>query len=221
MTTTAQLLADSRTAHLQAAGARRAGNSANARDLFAVALYKRLEARKADPDREDAAWSEDALAPARQGVVGKQYHRVPGKTLAEVAAHRDLELEEFYRLQTGETTDPVAVHSSQIESRVLVPDHWVVRQSGVTPCVTCGHREDDHVEPDPLDAHIDALDGCQVDRCDCLSYIAAPCQHAFEQRSNQQRQCVGCGEIEQLEPKVAVEDTEAFKQLRKETKAPE
>lgn len=198
MTDTAAALTASRAAH-------KAKN-------FQAALDLRLEARMLDPDRRDPAWLDDALAPSRPGIQGKQYHRMPGKTLAEVAALHDVELELFYRQQTGEQPNPIIEPSSQLETRVLVPEHWQTQQAGVTLCV-CGHREDEHGGDE---GHCLK---CTLPFAGCDGYVATKCKHAFEPTSDKLRQCVTCGERQALVPKMAIEDTMAFQQGRKESEA--
>lgn len=195
MTDTALALTASRTAHKQ--------------KNFQVALDERMRARDLDPDRQDPAWLDDALAPPRQGIQGKQYHRIPGKTLPEVAAVHDVELELFYRQRLGEQPNPVMEVSSQLETRVLVPDHWVLQQSGVVNCQTCGHPHDDHEQGGV----------CEHGECECEAFLPLGCIHAFETTGAKSRRCVGCGQVDHLVPKMAVEETLAYQQAMQERTA--
>lgn len=195
MSDVADLLKRSRSAH-------------QAKD-YQTALDLRLEARAADKDKADPEWLEDAVAPKRPGVTGKQYHRIPGLTVREVAAKHDADLEVFYRFKLGEVTNPVL--SVQTENPVLVPHQWDVQQSGVTPCFHCGHREDQHhADPDPMEEH------CDVEDCTCLGYGPSICKHAFVPTAEKERSCGNCGEVQIAVPTMAVEDSIAFKQLQKE-----
>lgn len=190
MTDTATFLSFSRTAHKK--------------KEWQTALNTRLDARALDPDRRDPAWLDDALAPPRQGVTGKQYHRMPGKTLAQVAAVKDMELEVFFRGQLNPA--PPVENSIQIEKRVVVPSQWSVKSDGVRLC-TCGHPDDDH----------DDLHRCvRVDSCSCEDFSPLACKHSFETMTDIERRCVGCGELQTLVPTMALEETEAFKQGTRE-----
>lgn len=142
MTETASLLNASRSAHQQAKAAHRAGNKANARDLFAVALEKRLAARKADPTHSDDAWREDARHPSMPGEKERRYLRMPGLTVDEVAAKADADLERYFREQTGDVA-PLVIPVPDPE--IVTPKAWreakagAVDEFGVTICKQ-GHR---------------------------------------------------------------------------------
>lgn len=142
MTQTASHLNASRSAHQQAKGAHRAGNKANARELYAAALKYRLAARASDPDHADEAWLEDARHPVMFGEKERRYLRVPGLTVQEVAIKLDADLERFYREQTGEV-EPQALRVEHPE--VVTPKEWretkagAVDEDGVSPCGR-GHR---------------------------------------------------------------------------------
>lgn len=133
---TASLLAQSRSAHQQAKNALRVGNTAAARDAFRVALHARLQAREADPRREDAAWREDALHPAMPGESTRRHHRESGLTVDEVAAKKDAEYERYYREHLGEIIRTTVA----TDQDVIVPTRWVIVTLGQPDLCAQGHR---------------------------------------------------------------------------------
>lgn len=219
MTPVAELLTQSRAAH-QAARTR-TGDEAAAQ--WRTALELRLEARRLDPNRFDGAWLEDAVHPKLKGDTKRRYHRIPGKTPAQVAFDKDVELVAFFMAklaeQAAEPPRPLSV--DEMKALVVVPDRWQLVTTGETPCATCGHTKVMHtVVGQPKGSgpcHSASADAFHnIVPCECATYSAAECRHAWVLDAPTRRHCVGCDEVHQLVPKMAVEDTEAFKQLQQE-----
>lgn len=134
MSDVANLLRESRAAHQQA----KRGD----RSLFQVALDKRLEARAADPTRTDPAWLDDAQHPAILGETQRRYHRVPGKTPAQVAADKDAELEAYFRsqLEPALATPQVDLTPDEIAAKVIIPKAWRITKLCAQVCACKGHK---------------------------------------------------------------------------------
>lgn len=140
MSKVSDLLTASRTAHQQARTAQRVSDADQSRALFQSALQLRLDARAQDPDRADSAWLEDAQHPAIQGEPERRFHRIPGKTAAQVAAIKDAELEAYFRSQLEDTPEPIAqvFTPEQVSEKVLTPKAWRQTDESTQPC--SGHR---------------------------------------------------------------------------------
>jgi hypothetical protein len=211
MSDIADLLDRSRAAHL---AARNAGkNLVVATAQWRTALDLRTEAQRLDPQREDPSWLEDALHPKVKGESGRRYHRVPGKTPADIARDRDLDLVQFYlaKLDSEPAPDAAALTDDAIAQKVLIPTQWQLLVAGVTPCV-CGHE---------AKLHVGSCATCTVELapgqpCDCATYQPTPCRHAFEATSDKTRRCAGCGEQQHLVETLTLEQTEAYVQLCQE-----
>lgn len=158
MTAVAELLTQSRAAHQ---AARAAGKDAAAAEAqWKTALELRLEARRLDPDRTDPSWLEDAVHPRIKGETAKRYHRVPGKTTADVAVDKDAELVAFFlsKLQAEDPAPLEPLTPEGIAARVIVPKRWTplvppnpdlppckphlwLEAAGRRTCTACGAHE--------------------------------------------------------------------------------
>lgn len=100
MTEVAKLLKQSRQAHAAArAELGNAGRSEKFLQSIQEAYTARIRAAEADPAFTDPEWLEDARMPARPGVTGPQYHRVPGLSRTEVASKKHAELVVYFNEQ--------------------------------------------------------------------------------------------------------------------------
>lgn len=140
MMTVATALARSRSDHQAAKLAKRQGHTALARDHFRSALEHRRLARLTDPAYADPSWLTDALAPARKDEKGRtmppQYHRIPGRTLGEVVALKDAELEQYFRTELGQVAQ---VQAPPEPPEIVTPTHWVLMKAGAPDVCPRGH----------------------------------------------------------------------------------
>lgn len=90
-------LQQSRAAHVQATQARRAGNLANARALFASALSAREAAVALDPDYASEAWLSDLDSAKEDGGRLRDRRR----TDADLVREQDAALRAFYAQMAG------------------------------------------------------------------------------------------------------------------------
>lgn len=222
MSAVADLLARSRTAHLAARTA--AARNAPADEHWRTALELRLEARRVDEHRFDAAWLEDALHPKLQGDTKRRYHRIPGKTVAQVAAVKDAELVAFFMARLAAPPEsPAPLTDGELAAKVVIPTAYQVQTPGVTPC-GCGHTKLMHTIVGQAQgaapcqsATLDELGAATP--CPCEAYAPVPCAHQW-QIGDRQRRCLACDQVDQLVETKALEDTEAFKQLQREQREP-
>lgn len=236
--TVAELLGISRQAHRQGRQHAKEHRTAQARDAFQSALAHRLNARSSDPDYTDPSWADDLKSLAsRQAFdrdLGQRLYRragepepegydqpstltKPGASAFDLIQRMDRELEAYFRHQLGESANTHSqVDLKDAASAVRIPDQWQTENPGVTPCATCQHDAQSHV-----------IDGCvvavfaagDVATCECEAYVESICRHTWEAVDLTHRRCVGCGETQALHSKMAIEDTEAFKQLQREQQA--
>lgn len=228
--TTGEALIDSRRAHLQGRQLARKGDRAGALAQFQIALDRRLEARKLDPDHIDPAWGDDLMSLHSRkefdAALGLVLHRkegdaapagydLPSRLVAELGT-RDAEIEAFFRHQLGDSNNIVSrVGVADAAARVHVPDQWAMVKPGQTICRSCQHGEAVHVADGCTQTVFGAFVGLEV--CACLGYVKTPCLHAWATTAAQ-RQCRACGQVDELQHTMALEDTEAYKQLEKEAK---
>jgi hypothetical protein len=210
MSAVADLLTASRAAHQSARALLAKGQAAD--ELLREALDRRMEARRADPDRVDPAWLEDALHPKMPGEPRRRYHRVPGQSIEAIARSKDQELVAYYleKLDPASTEPPAPLSDRELLEKVIPPQAWQTDVAGITAC-TCGHAAALH-RGKLRRCTVQIADG-QV--CDCPGYTATPCDHRWK-TDDTRRVCLECDEQQQLVATKAPEDTEAFKQLQRE-----
>lgn len=235
--TVAQLLTTSRAAHVQGRGHVKQRKFTEARKSFRVALERRQRARAADPGYSDPAWAADLTslhsrkqleeflgqrllkgkdAPDPPGYDQPSRVRIGAAGLLAEVARIDKELDAYYRQQLGEDVNTHAqVDLTAIADAVIPPDEWRTVTEGSTLCLICTHPKASHGPR----CRESVFDAGAVQRCPCEAYVLMSCRHVWVLNTDQQRRCGGCGTVQQLFPKLAVEETEAYRQLQLEQQA--
>lgn len=236
MTETATHLAEERRAHRAGRQAEKVRDFARARAEYQKALDARQAARRSDPGYTDPAWGGDLTAIHSQkdfdrdlgrrlklpeGVDEPASYSEPAQNVSSSLQQVDADLEKHYRQKLGEALNPVfQVDLNDLAAAVRPPDEWRVVEEGKIQCANCHHGADAHDGKGACIAKTFKFERPgQFDFCDCPGYVADVCRHAFESLSASLRKCVGCGERQQLFPKMKPEATMAYQQLEKEAKA--